>query len=139
MTEYATTRNQAWREHLAKVRALSQELSSAIAALEQNDLQKLEASLAIQEKLSHELAAKWPVPTADTTDVAKSGQATTSLPDEIRDAHIALVRLNRVYAAVLKRAQRSTNLMAAVYRIYGQGYGKDTTAVAKQHTWSCEV
>ena len=55
MEETATTRNQAIRDHLAKVRALSLEMSTAIAAIEHNDLQKLENSLALQETLSREL------------------------------------------------------------------------------------
>jgi len=137
MAETATTRDHARREHLAKVRALSQELSSAIAAVQQNDLKKLESSLAVQETLCHELSTKCPVPPAVAGETAERAQAT--LLAEIRDAHLALAQLNRVYAAVLKRLRRSTGLIAGIYRNYGQGYAKDAPAAGQRHTWSCEV
>ena len=137
MAEASTTRNHARREHLAKVRALSQELSSAVMAVQQNDLKKLESSLALQETLCHELATKWLLPPATAGETAKSGEMT--LVEEIREAHLSLAQLNRVYAAVLKRARRSTGLIAGIYRNYGQGYAKDAPAVGQRHTWSCEV
>jgi len=137
MADTATTRDQARREHLAKVRALSQELSSAIAALQHNDLQKLQSSLAVQETLCHELSTQSTLPPVTAGETAKSGQA--ALLYEIRDAHLALAQLNLVFAAVLKRSRRSTGLIAGIYRNYGQGYAKDAPAVGQRHTWSCEV
>jgi hypothetical protein len=119
------------REHLARLRALSQQLASAISAIEHNDLGQLQSSIAAQESLCGELTGvQWP-PSRLATESA--------VLDQIRATQIELAQLNRVYAAVLKRAQRSAALMTALYRSFGQGYGKDAPPPAEDQTLSCEV
>ena len=119
------------REHLARLRALSQQLASAISAIERNDLAKLQSSVAAQESLCCELtAAQWPLSPVATE---------SALLDEISATQMELAQLNRVYAAVLKRAQRSAALMTALYRSFGQGYAKDAPPPAEEQTLSCEV
>ena len=58
---------------------------------------------------------------------------------ELRQAHSTLAQLNRVYAALLKRASRSVELMAAFYRSYGQSYNCGPSRLPQRHSWSCEV
>lgn len=119
------------REHLARLRALSQQLASAISAIEHNDLARLQSSVANQESLCCELTGEqWPLSQLATESVVL---------DEISATQMELAQLNRVYAAVLKRAQRSTALMTALYRSFGQGYGKDAPPPAEDQTLSCEV
>jgi hypothetical protein len=134
-----STNDQMGREHLAQVRALSEEVASAISAIEQNNLQQLQKSVALQETLCDQIAEKkWQLPSASGKD---SGTDAAAMPliEEIRKAHVALAQVNRVYAAVLKRSQRSAGLIAAIYRNHGQGYAKDAPVLADRHTWSCEV
>jgi len=118
-------------KHLARLRALSRQLTRAISAIENNDLAELQNSVASQELLCCELTgAPWP----------GSPQATElSLTDEIRDAQMELAQQNRIYARVLKQAQRSTALMMALYRSFEQGYGKDAPPAAQNQTLSCEA
>jgi len=119
------------REHLARLRALSQQLASAISAIERNDLAQLQSSVATQESLCCELTGvQWPLPLPVTE---------SAVLDEIRATQMELAQLNRVYAAVLKRAQRSAALMTALYRSFGQGYAKDAPPPAEKQTLSCEV
>jgi hypothetical protein len=119
------------REHLARLRALSQQLGSAISAIERNDLAQLQSSVAAQESLCCELTgARWPLSPTATESV---------LLNEIRATQMELAQLNRVYAGVLKRAQRSAALMTALYRSFGQGYAKDAPPPAEKQTLSCEV
>jgi hypothetical protein len=127
-------------KHLARVRALSQEVKSAISAIERNDLQKLNATIAIQENICNELGgAKWLLPPASADEIAGTDQSAEGLIEEIRQAHAVLTDLNRVYAGVLKRSQRSLGLIAAIYRNEKHGYDKDSPALNECHTWSCEV
>jgi hypothetical protein len=111
-------------EHLAHVQALLQAVASAISAIEKNDLPRFETNLAAQETICNRLSAnQWGLATSDEDTDAQ-------LAREIRQAHVDLAQLNRVYAALLKRARRSVELMGALYRTYGE---------AQRHTWSCEV
>jgi hypothetical protein len=124
-------------EYLARVRALSQQVRSAISAIEQNNLKQLQASVAAQEMLCQEIAGtQWLPASAGEKKPPEPGQA--ALLNQIREACIALTKLNRMYAAVLKRSERSLGLMAAILRNYGQGYAKDSPGVIQHHTWSCE-
>jgi len=119
------------REHLARLRVLSQQLTTAISAIERNDLAQLQSSVAAQESLCCELTGvQWPL---------LPGAMESALLDEIRATQMELAQLNRVYAAVLKRAQRSAALMTALYRSFGQGYAKDAPPPAEKQTLSCEV
>ena len=119
---------QARSAYLANLRALSRELASAISAMEQNDVARLQSSIAAQETICGELSqAQRSIPALIGTDRASSWS-------EIRDAHLQLVSVNRVYAALLKRSYRSNALMSALYRNYGQA----STSSAETHTWSCE-
>jgi len=116
---------------LARLRALSQQLNSAISAIEHNDLAQLQSSVAAQELLCCELTGvPWPPSPLETE---------SALLDEIRATQKELAQLNRVYAGVLKRAQRSAALMTTLYRSFGQGYAKDAPPPAEKQTLSCEV
>ena len=119
------------KEQVARMRALSQQLSLAITAIERNDLGQLQGSVAAQESLCCELTSvNWP----------SSSLATESaLIADLHAAQVELAQMNRVYAAVLKRAQRSAALMTALYRSFGEGYAKDAPTPAEKPTLSCEV
>ena len=119
------------RKNLARLRALSQQLACAISAIENNNLEELQNSIASQELLCCELTgAEWPNSPAGLEP---------SLTDEIRSAQIELAQQNRIYARVLKHAQRSAALMTALYRSFGEGYAKDAPPPAENKTLSCEA
>jgi hypothetical protein len=131
MSTQRSTNQSEPREHLARLRALSQQLATAISAIERNDLPQLQSSVAAQESLCCELTG---------AQISLSPSAIESvLLEEVRATQMELAQLNRVYAAVLKRAQRSAALMTALYRSFGQGYAKDSPPSAEQQTLSCEV
>jgi hypothetical protein len=119
-------------EHLTRVRALSQQVTSAISAIERNDLEQLVASVAAQEMLCQEIAQ------TNVRSSAATDQNIDGVAKEIRDAHIALAKVNRVYAALLKRVHRSCHLMITVYRSHGHVYAQPGSAASERHTWSCE-
>lgn len=140
MSHADSTREQQ-RKHLAQVQALSREIASALSAIEKNDLRQFEKHVAAQEAICNSVSpAQKLLPPAP----AGSGSGVELDPDrrlsgEIRQAHESLAQLNRVYAAVLKRAEKTLGLVAAIYRAHGQGYDRSPSPIAKHHTWSCEV
>jgi hypothetical protein len=140
MTKSDAMRSQSLMEHLAQVHALAQAIASAIAAIEKNDLIKFESYLAAQETICNRLAGtKWAV-LSSTSEKTPSGEnPDAQLLREIYQAHLALAQLNRVYAALLKRARKSVALIAALYHSHGEGYVRGFSPLPKRHTWSCEV
>ena len=127
-------------ERLAQVHALLQAVASAISAIEKNDLRQFESHLAVQETICNQLSAtKWTPPSAATAGAVSGENPDAQLLQEIRQAHVALAQLNRVYAALLKRARRSVELLAALYRSHGEGYDPGSFPLPQRHTWSCEV
>jgi hypothetical protein len=140
MLKSDANRRQELVEYLAQVHALSQAIASAISAIEKNDLRKLEAHLAVQESICNRLAGAKEMlfPTAKGKVVAGENPD-AQLLQEIRQAHLALAQLNRVYAALLKRARRSAGLIIALYRSHGEGYDREVSTLSQRHTWSCEV
>ncbi len=133
-------RNQAQHDHLAQVHALSQAVRSAISAIEKNDLPQFQAHLAVQETICNRLACNQETRPLRAAEKKSSGDSpNTQLEREIRQAYSALAQLNRVYAAILKRASKSVELMAAFYRSHGIGYDPGPSGLAQSHTWSCEV
>jgi len=133
MSQADSTRKQQL-EQLARVQALSREIASAISAIEKNDLRQFESHVSAQEAICNSLA-----PAQKLLPPAPLDSGSSQLLAEIRQAHMALARLNKVYAAVLKRAERTVGLVAAIYRAHGQGYERNPSPIAKHHTWSCEV
>jgi hypothetical protein len=100
------------RERLAILQALTQQMSAAISAIEHNDLRHLQSSVAAQESLCCELNGKpWPISSRSTE---------SELVSEVRAAKKELAQLNRIYARVLRNAQRSAALMTTLYRSFGQ-------------------
>lgn len=128
-------------EHLALVRALSQEVSAAISAIERNDLALLKTSVVAQESICQKLSqrrAEW-LRSACASYRASSGeQRDVSLLQEVRDAHVVLARLNRIYEALIARSQKSIKLITALYRAQAD-YSRDPKVRTGDHTWSCEV
>ncbi len=133
------TRRREQLEHLAQVHALSQAIASAISAIEKNDLPQLETHVAAQETMCNRLSGtKGIFPLSPKASAAANGNPETQLQQELRQAHVALAQLNRVYAALLKRSSRSVGLMAALYR-QGAGYDRSPAPAPQRHSWSCEV
>ena len=116
-------------ELLDLVRALSSELSAAIAAIEKNDLERLQAAIANQERICHQMVAKKCSPLA--TDAADT--------DLLRAAYAELAQLNRVYAGLIKRSKRCADLLLALYSSCGIGYGKNLSGSSVQQSLTCEV
>lgn len=140
MLKSGATRGQEQLEHLAQVHALAQAVASAISAIEKNDLRRFEIHLAVQERICNQLSRpKWMRPSTATERAVDGKNPDTPLLQEIRQAYIALAQLNRVYAALLRRAHRSVGLMAAFYRSHGEGYDRGLSPLPQRHTWSCEV
>jgi hypothetical protein len=141
VTNSDTTRHQQQVEHLARVRALLKAVESGISAIEKNNLPEFETHLAVQETMCNRLSASGSTLSSTLSLTATAGHDalgetsdTTSeaqLLKEIREAHVALAHLNRVYAALLKRARRSVGIMASLYRQHAP--------LPQCHTWSCEA
>jgi hypothetical protein len=134
------TRRREQLEHLAQVQALSQAIASAILAIEKNDLGQLEIHLAAQETICNRLSGtKVSVPRTAKPNTVANDDPEALLLQEFRQAHMTLAQLNRVYAALLKRARRSVGLIAALYRSQSAGYDRDPAAGPQRYSWSCEV
>jgi hypothetical protein len=131
MLKSDATRKQDQLEYLALVRALSQAIASAISSIEKNDLRQLESDLAAQESICNRICG--------TKSTLLHGNSDASWLVEIRQAHMALAQLNRVYAGLLQRVRKSAGLIAVLYRSYGEGYDREPSPLPQQHTWSCEV
>lgn len=129
------TRHQDQLQHLAQVRALIEAIESGILAIEKNDLARFETHLAEQEVISHRLSAM-PLTGAGIADPEEELHDTWQ---EIRRTHLKLAQLNRVYAAVLKSANRSVTLIVTLYRSYREGYDRGSPALSRPHSLSCEV
>jgi hypothetical protein len=139
MPQPASARRLTDEEHLTRLRVLSREIASAISAIERNDLQALQDSIAAQESLCEALRdAPRQLPHPHAGQSFRAQRSASPIVEQIRTEFAGLALLNRVYAAVLKRAQISANLIFGLYRTYGQGYAKDAPAVTERHTWSCE-
>jgi hypothetical protein len=127
-TSDATRQQQS--QHLAQVHALLQAMASAIAAIEKNDLRKFDTCLAAQETICHRLSANPCAPPSIARDDAAIDHLDVRFHQEIREAHKALAQLNRIYAALLKRARKSAQLMTVLHRNH---------VPPQRHTWSCEA
>ena len=128
MSEPKTTAEQAKLEHLELVRALSREITAAVASIERNDLTALRASIAQQERICHELASRpWSLPASGWRS-----------PDALHEAYAALAQLNRVYAGLIKRSKRCVDLLSVVYGASDAGYEKQTAA-AQHQSLTCEA
>jgi hypothetical protein len=140
MLKSDASRRQEQLEHLAQVHALAQAVASAISAIEKNDLPQFEIHLAEQERICNRLSSpKWMPPSTAKQKAVDGKDSDAQLLLEIRQAYVALAQLNRVYAALLKRTRKSTELIAAIYRSRGLGYGCERSPLPQQKTWSCEV
>jgi hypothetical protein len=117
----------------ADVQLLCAELERAIAALAADDLESLKAGIPLQEEISERLQS-W----AHTQAGGSSGRAMParkSLPAEF----LPLVKLTRLYSALLKRSMRSTNLRAALCETYRQSFSTVRLASEISAGLSCEV
>jgi hypothetical protein len=127
MTPTSANQEQSQTEHLSLVRALSQEITAAIAAIEKNDLQRFQATIANQERICHELVVrKWSPAAANGTG-------------QLHQAYVELKQLNRVYTGVIKRSKRCADLLLALYGSCGTGYGKNAPGLADRQSLICEV
>jgi hypothetical protein len=140
MPKSEAIRRQDLLEHLAQVHALSRAIASAISAIEKNNLREFETQLATQEMICNRLSGKTLVMSSTSKAEAVRGEtADAHLLQEIRQAHLALTQLNRVYAGLLKRSRRCLGLIAALYRNHEEGYDRGPSTLPQRHTWSCEV
>jgi hypothetical protein len=142
MSEPETAEQKEEMEHLALVRALSREISSAISAIERSDLADLTTRIAAQEaiclKLNQNGGQDLRLACASyRTNLASPTQ--TSLWQRIREQYVVLDRLNRTYAGLIRRSQKSIELITGLYRDPGQRYSKDPSPRPGKHTWSCEA
>ncbi len=125
-------RKQMQLEHLAQVYALSHSVQSAISAIEKNDLAQIELHVAEQESICNRISCT-PLPLTS----APANHFNPQLQQEIRQAYLELAQLNRVYAALLKRAHKSVALLASIYRGHETGYDRGSSP--RKNTWSCEA
>jgi formate dehydrogenase assembly factor FdhD len=134
------TRTREQLEHLAQMHALSQAVASAISAIEKNDLRQFETHLAIQETICNRLSAIKTESSSPTMGNSVAGEGPDArLQQEIVEAHIALAQLNRVYAALLRRASKTVGMILALYRSNGEGYNRGLSPLPERRSWSCEV
>src|SRR5690349_7955106 len=108
MTTTAQSEVEAARERcLTGLRTLSSEITSAMVALAKNDVEQLETRLATQERLCDEL-------------LNSAGSAAVAADPSIEKARRDLADLNRVYSAILRRAERVLQIMSALHTRHGQ-------------------
>jgi uncharacterized coiled-coil protein SlyX len=138
MPKLEAIRKQDLVEHLAQVQALSRAIGFAIAAIEKNNLRELETQLATQETICNRLSGNKLV-ISSISKVEAVRDETAHLLQQIRQAHLALAQLNRVYAALLKRSRRHLGQITALYGSHGEGYDRGPSTLPQRHTWSCEV
>ncbi len=134
MLKFEAIRKQDLVEHLALLHALSRAIGSAISAIEKNNLPELETQLAIQETICNRLSGN----KLAMSSVSKVEVVHGEL-QQVRQAHLALAQLNRVYAALLKRSRRHLGQITALYGNHGEGYNRGPSTLPQRHTWSCEV
>ena len=140
MQKSGAIRRQAQLEYLAQVQALTLAVASAISAIEKNDLRKFEIQLAAQETICNRLSGtKWTLSSTAKEKAVSGENRDAQLLQEIRQSHLVLAQLNRVYAELVKRCRKSVELIAALYRSQGEGYDRRPAFLAQRHTWSCEV
>jgi hypothetical protein len=132
MTNTTSFRDKTDLQHLSRISALTAEIATAIAAIERNDLPRLQAAIANQEKICSQLAnTKWG--TNNNKDAASPLQT-----ERVKSAHAALDELNRVYAGLLKRSRRSVDLMLALYGNLATE-NAEPALTESQQTLSCEA
>jgi len=130
------TREQTDLRHLARVQELTQEIAGAIAAIEQNQLARFQESLLRQEYLCGELAAmRWASNGLKDPRQPGAGGRAATVAEKIQESYVALAQLNRVYAEVVKRSKRATELLLAVYSLAGV----QPSLFDNDRTLSCEV
>lgn len=115
------------RDCLHLVRSLQEEMSTGLAALAANDLQRFESSVAAQEHLCERLrglvqsAGPKPQPTAQ---IAAAGH-------ELRQH-------NRTCLAALVRAAQTCAALLSLYQDPPRGYSPNARDGSTTRTWSCE-
>ena len=140
MLKFEAIRKQDLVEHLAQVHALSRAIGSAISAIEKNNLPELETQLAIQETICNRLSGnKLAMSSVSKVEAVRGETPEAHWLQQIRQAHLALAQLNRVYAALLKRSRRHLGQITALYGSHGDGYNRGPSTLPQRHTWSCEV
>ena len=139
MPDHAVIPAKEEQQHLARVRALIGEVETAITAIAENDLPRLQTALANQESLCCNLAATQWTPAAPVrlNQTAQSEASRTAT--ETQEAYVALARLNRAYDELVKRSKKCTDLLIALYCGHGEGYGKPPAVGQPAQTLSCEV
>lgn len=133
MGAFASTRDRHQQE-LASLEALNRAIAAAIVALEKNDVHAFERHVSAQEAICNGFITTPPSCLADLT-----GSENSELAAKVRQAYAAVARINRVYAAVVKRAKKTIGMMEAIYRAAGQGYTTSRPSSTEQNTWSCEA
>jgi hypothetical protein len=140
MPKSTLTREQADLQHLTLVLTLSGEVASAISAVEHNHLHQLQVAIANQERICDQLAnTKWTPPSSARKRAGSAHRATSEIGERIQAAYVALAQLNRVYAGVVKRSQRSVELLSALYGNGAHGYGQQPPRPETSQTLSCEA
>jgi len=142
MPDFETADHGQTKQHLDLVQALSGEISSAIASIERNDMVELGSHITAQEIICQKLKQQDPHRLQQAFESYRSAAqvAVKSSPlQKLRDEYLALAHLNRIYAKVIGRSQKSIELIANLYRNHGQRYNKDEKTRPGKHTWSCEV
>lgn len=120
------------KAQVAQLRELASEITFAISALEKNDLVGFASHVTAQEVICDRLGPA-------LSQFSSGDWKRSESMNEMQEANAALARIGKVYAAVLKRAGRTSSLIGTLYRTYAEGYEPKPSCVTKRQTWSCEV
>jgi len=131
MSEPGANHEHEQRVYLTRLRALSESIVSAIAAIECNDLANFQNCVATQESICSDLSVI-------QKPVAYREGDNPELLEEIKKAQIALAHLNLVYSALITRSKRTTDMVAGLFRSYGIGHDHGRPS-AESSGLSCEV
>lgn len=120
-----------------QLRALAAEMKCAISAIERNDLAAFANHVALQQSICDRLLGAQQAHASVPTFSGRS-QDSESI-QEMQKARAELAYINKVYAAVLKRAQRTTSMITSIHQAHAPGYGRKSPIAVKHQTWSCEA
>ncbi|MGB7584664.1 MAG: hypothetical protein WBM11_07450 [Terriglobales bacterium] len=139
MPNSLSAREQVDLQHLTQVRALTAEVAASISAIEHNNLRQLQIAVANQERICNQLVTtKW-TPSSLATGSAGCAKPASETREQIQTAYVTLAQLNRVYAGIVKRSQRSVELLSALYGNRENGYGPEPARSGTFQTLSCEA
>ena len=138
--EPAIDQNHLADEYLGTLRVLAAEVEAGMFALAHNELPKFREHVTQQENLCSKLQELMITLCAHRKhELNLTSTSDSNIEKQIHAAHRKLAEVNRQYALLLERSNRSLSLLTALCRTYGDRFEQTTSRPTPYATWSCEV